>query len=167
MCTSICLLGIYRYSRKIFCISIKLFQSPVTSNSSIGPFGLYTGPIFWQKLSSKVINKGVFSNKSNELWVASEGNMLTIIYNFWKEIGPTALWSRSFWNDRSLATSLNFPRRFVDWGSYSGGIALFDALVAVLISNSQSQERKESNKSLKRKKYVSLTLLRLKPNLDE
>ena len=38
---------------------------------------------------------------------------------------------------------------FVDGGSDGGGIAVFDALVAVLVGNSQSQESGESNESLK------------------
>ena len=37
----------------------------------------------------------------------------------------------------------------VDGGSDGGGIAVFDALVAVLVGNSQSQESGESNESLK------------------
>merc|ERR1719360_50054 len=36
----------------------------------------------------------------------------------------------------------------VDGGSDGGGIAVFDALVAVLVGNSQSQESGESNESL-------------------
>ena len=39
---------------------------------------------------------------------------------------------------------------FVDGGSYRRGIAVFDELVAVLISGSQSQKRQDSDKSLRK-----------------
>ena len=39
---------------------------------------------------------------------------------------------------------------FVDGGGHSWGIAVFDALVAVLIGGSQSQKGQESDESLKK-----------------
>ena len=33
-------------SRHMFCKSMKLVRSPTNSNSSVGPSGVYTGPIF-------------------------------------------------------------------------------------------------------------------------
>ena len=45
---------------------------------------------------------------------------------------------------------VGFGMGFVDGGSYSRSIALFETLMAMLISHSQSQESCESNKSLKK-----------------
>ena len=45
---------------------------------------------------------------------------------------------------------VGFGMGFVDGGSYSGSIALFETLMTMLIGHSQSQESSESNKSLKK-----------------
>ena len=67
-------------SRYMFCKSMKFDRSPTTSNSSVGPFAAYTGPIFCSNDVLKVIKRGGRSKISNELCDASTGNTLGNIF---------------------------------------------------------------------------------------
>ena len=53
---------------------MKLFLSPTISNSNEDPVGEYKGPVFCSNDWSNVTRRGGFSNKSNELCVASGNN---------------------------------------------------------------------------------------------
>ena len=82
--------------QKHFCKSIKLLRPPTTSNSNMGPSGLCTGPNFWHNLLSRVIKRASFSNRSIELWVASYGNRLAIMFNMREEFRPNPFWKCLF-----------------------------------------------------------------------
>ena len=77
-------------TRRSLCKSMKLFLSPRTSNSSIGPSEEYDGSTFSVKALSKVISRGCFSKKSSVVCVASAGSKLLITSIFRKEIWPTS-----------------------------------------------------------------------------
>ena len=53
--------------------------------------------------------KRLFSNKSRELWVASLGNKLAIIFNVWEKISSTSHWSGFSSNGCSSFSSPYWP----------------------------------------------------------
>ena len=88
---------------------MKLFLSPTISNSNEDPVGEYKGPVFCSNDWSNVTKRWGFSNKSNELCVASVGiTMLVRIFYFWEKIWSTPLWLRCSRNDLFLWWRLLF-----------------------------------------------------------
>ena len=63
-------------------MQIKLFLSPTTLNSCIGPSGEYDGPTFCVKAMSKVLRRGSFKT-CLKLCVASAGSKL-VFFLLWK-----------------------------------------------------------------------------------
>ena len=95
-------------SASLFVQALKVCGSPLTSNSNVGPFGAYSGPIFCSKDPSTLTRSWGLSKISSEVCEVSIGKALLLIriFDSREKIWPTS--SCEFFSRRMSRSPLLF-----------------------------------------------------------